>query len=337
MIKRIIGVLFVLAVLQCALSRPAVAQTAIPPACQVTMSWWSIDPVPFGWSYYQSYPGTFVYLLQAMAHCSPPCPWCQAHAQHPIGLATGDTYIDQQDIQIPGLGGGLSLTRSWHSNVSGSRLPSLSSGMFGPGWRSNYEERIVMSTDGFVTYLRGDGTYWTFGAGPTMWTWVPIGPANAVATLATDTCDYNCFTLTFPNGEQHVFNALTGLLESILDRNGNTTWFAYDSSWRLKTVTDPASRTLTFTYDTTFTNQVASVSTSVGISYSYSYDTNGQLSKVTKPDSTTVAFTYGVNSMITSVTDSNGKVLESHTYDSSGRGLTGSQANGVQAVTISYQ
>jgi YD repeat-containing protein len=57
---------------------------------------------------------------------------------------------------------------------------------------------------------------------------------------------------------------------------------------------------------------------------------------VTEPDLTTITFTYNSQSQITTVTDSNGKVLESHTYDSSGRGLTSSRANGVEALTITY-
>jgi len=82
---------------------------------------------------------------------------------------------------------------------------------------------------------------------------------------------------------------------------------------------------------------VSGVSSDVGVSLSYNYDTQGRLTQVTKPDLTTTNFTYNGQSLITSVTDSQGKVLESHTYDSQGRGVTGAQANGVGAVTISYQ
>jgi YD repeat-containing protein len=60
------------------------------------------------------------------------------------------------------------------------------------------------------------------------------------------------------------------------------------------------------------------------------------LSQVTNPDLTTLTFQYDSNSNITAVLDSNNKVLESHTYDSSQRGLTSARANGVEALTISY-
>jgi YD repeat-containing protein len=156
------------------------------------------------------------------------------------------------------------------------------------------------------------------------------------ATLNTDTSTNSYFTLTLPSGEQRRFDKTTGNLIAILDRNGNATTVAYDTSGRLSVVTDPASRTMTFTYGGSFPNLATSVTTSVGVSYSYSYDTSGRLVQVTKPDSTTVTYTYNSLSQITAVTDSSGKVLESHTYDSSNRGLTGTRAGGVEAVTITY-
>jgi hypothetical protein len=83
------------------LSAPAAAQ--IPPSCLVRDTWWTTDgPIPIGYFYYSDYPGTFAYVIAAM-ECPPPCPGCQASAGHPIALATGDTYINEPDIQIPGL------------------------------------------------------------------------------------------------------------------------------------------------------------------------------------------------------------------------------------------
>jgi YD repeat-containing protein len=164
--------------------------------------------------------------------------------------------------------------------------------------------------------------------------WGVSSPANVSATLVQGA---SYWTLTFKNGEQRQFNLTTGLLTAIIDRNGNTTQLAYDSSNRLVTVTDPASRHLTFTYANGGSTLVTGLSSDVGLSLTYSYDAQNRLSQVTNPDLTTVTFTYNTQSLITSVTDSAGKILESHTYDSSGRGLTSSKANGVEAVTVSYQ
>ena len=146
-------------------------------------------------------------------------------------------------------------------------------------------------------------------------------------------------TLTFKNGEQRIFDATSGNLLSIIDRNGNTTQLTYDASYRLITVTDPASRHLYFSYATPASFLVTGVSSDTGVSLSYTYDGQGRLSQYTKPDNTTVSFQYNAASnatLITAVLDSGGKVLESHTYDNRSRGLTSSRAGGVEALTITY-
>jgi YD repeat-containing protein len=205
--------------------------------------------------------------------------------------------------------------------------------MFGPNWRSTYEERIFMGSDNWLKYSRGDGGYWSLGIG-TGGNFVVASPASMSASLV-QTDSY--FQLTFLGGEQRQFDLVTGLLKAIIDRNGNTTQLSYDSSNRLVTVTSPASQHVYFGYgNASFPNLVTSVTSDFGVSLSYAYDAQGRLSQVTKPDLTTVSFTYNAQSQITAVTDNNGKVLESHTYDSSGRGLTSSQANGVNAVTVTY-
>lgn len=249
----------------------------------------------------------------------------------PINLATGNTFIKETDVTVPGLSGGLSLVRIWNSNWPSTQT-AFQVGIFGPNWRSTYEERVFVGSDGYLKYARADGSFWSFG-----WTsydvWSLAAPQNVSATLINGP---SYWTITFQNGEQRRFDNASGSLIAIIDRNGNTTQLAYDGTHRLVTVTDPASRTLTFTYQSPTSSLVTGVSSSVGTSLLYSYDTQNRLTQVTNPDSSTLNFTYNSQSLITSVTDSNGKVLESHTYDSQNRGLTSVRANGVEAVTVSY-
>src|SRR6185312_12884848 len=40
-----------------------------------------------------------------------PCPQCSSGANKPVLLTSGDTYVKQTDLTLPGLGGGLSLVR----------------------------------------------------------------------------------------------------------------------------------------------------------------------------------------------------------------------------------
>jgi YD repeat-containing protein len=255
-------------------------------------------------------------------------------AGSPINLSTGNTFVVQSDISVPGLGGGLNLARTWNS-----LLPSWQSSfafMFSPSWRSTYEERLIINSgDGYIKYLRGDGSVWSFAVSTvgTPNIYKAAAPANDTTTTITDGSP--SWTVTFQSGEKRLFSATTGALTSILDRNGNTTQLTYDNSNRLTTVTDPASRHLYFNYGGS-SSLVSTVTTDVGLTVSYSYDIQGRLSVVTKPDNTTVSFVYDAQNRITAVKDSDGKILESHTYDAVGRGLTSSRANGVDSVTVTY-
>jgi YD repeat-containing protein len=272
--------------------------------------------------------------------CTPPASRCteckknQDKTGSPINLANGNTYIDQSDVSIPGLGGGLALHRTWNSTwpANWSGPPT---GNFGLGWRSTYEETLTPGSGdavNYMVYMQADASIWYFG--PSNGSTSPLAsPANVTATLTSGS---SYWTITFQNGEQRRFDNTTGLLTAIIDHNGNTTSLIYDGSLRLTTVTDPASRHLYFNYANGSSRLVTSVTSDFGITLSYAYDAQNRLSQVTMPDLSTINFTYNSQSLITSVTDSQGKVLESHTYDSNGRGLTSSQANGVNAVTISY-
>lgn len=277
----------------------------------------------------------------------------------PINLANGDTFIIDTDLSIPGLGGGLSLTRQWNS-----LWPVVDSayqiGMFGPNWRSTYEERVFVGSDHYFKYLRSDGSIWSFGYGPGK----PVKFESAFMMLATPvgfgqhggadkafgggaaaggggggavyiTPSY--FSIHFGDGTERNFDINTGKLIGIVDRNGNVTAISYDSNGRISTVTDSASRHLYFSYGSGNASLCTSVTSDFGVSLSYSYDDQGRLVQVTKPDLTTISYQYNAQSLITSVLDSDGKVLETHTYDSNGRGLTSSRANGIDSITLSYQ
>lgn len=261
----------------------------------------------------------------------PPCPNCcpkkATLCGSPINLSSGNTFISETDMNIPGLGGGLNVSRTWNSLSSGAV------GLFGSGWRSTYEESVYLGSDGFIKYSRADGTIWTFGfAGQSPLVYLLMTPATDDASLLFDGTTW---TLTFKDGEKRTFSGATGSLLSIIDRNGNTTQISFDSSNRLTTVTDPSSRHLYFAYNGSG-SLVTGITSDAGVSTSYAYDNQGRLAQVTKPDLTTLSFQYDFTSRITAVVDMQGKLLESHTYDSLGRGLTSSRALGADALTVSY-
>lgn len=269
--------------------------------------------------------------------CAPPpwgkCPYCGS----PIDLATGNAYITQVDLKNPGLGGGLSLVRTWDSISPGEN----GVGLFGAGWSSTYEESVSVGSDGYMKYAKGNGDIWSLGfsgrdaSGNPQFSVAGSATGNQSLTLTQAPSNW---ILVFQNGEQRLFDGTSGKLLSITDRNGNTTQLTYDASFRLVTVTDPASRHLYFSYASPSTYLVTALTSDFGVSLSYQYDNLGRLVQYTKPDNTTVSFQYNDPNpnLITSVLDANGKVLESHTYNSCAQGLTSARAGGVEAVTLSY-
>jgi YD repeat-containing protein len=334
--KGIIAGLLLFAGLQCALSGRAAGQ--VGSACTSWAGNINFPGPPPPWIFNCQPEGPWLVVCQAMTSaCAPAaaagetCASCAAAAAgHPISLASGNTFIVETDIKVPGLSSGLKLVRTWNS-MWPSTQSAFQVGLFGPNWRSNYEERVFLGSDNYMKYARGDGSFWSFGVNGSSLS--VAAPANANATMTQGTAYW---TITFQNGEQRLFDNTSGNLISIIDRNGNTTQLSYDSVARLVTVTDPASRHLYFSYASGSSFLVTGVTSDVGLSLSYAYDTQGRLIQVTNPDSSTISFSYDSNSFISSVTDSQGKILESHTYDSSGHGLTSSRANGVDALTISY-
>jgi len=315
--RKLLAAVFISAMLQCLLALAAHAQVS----CLGTFIWYFPDPIPNGATCIGPAQGPFSMIcVGPTGNCPGPpvafCPTCNQGAPtagHPINLATGNTYIQQKDITIPGLNGGLALSRTWISAWP-SNQTAYQVGLFGSNWRSTYEEGVYLSGS-YMEYVRGDGEIWFFSQNGT--SWVLSSPAKVTATL---TQSGGVWTLVFKNGEQRTFNVATGALASIIDRNGNTTTLTYDASNRLTTVTDPASRTLTFSYPNGTSRLVSGVSSSVGVAVSYAYDSSNRLHVVTEQDTSTLTFAYDSGSRITSVTDSEGKVIEAHTYDAKNRG-----------------
>ncbi len=334
--KTIFAVLAI-AILQCILSLGAEAQ--MNPICIAYQQYCPACGDP-GIGFFNCVnEGSFLDVCQVMNAICPPaaapqesCPSCAqpAAAGQPISLASGNTYIVETDVRVPGLSGGLTLVRTWNSKWPATQS-AFQIGLFGPNWRSNFEERVFIGSDHYLKYSRGDGSFWSFGFNGGGWT--VAAPANIAATFVTGSPNW---TLTFQNGEQRLFDNISGKLVKIIDRNGNTTQLSYDSLGRLVTVTDSVSRHLYFAYGSGSSYLVTSVTSDLGLSLSYSYDTQGRLSQVTRPDLSTWSFTYETHSLISAVTDSSGKILESHTYDSNGRGLTSSRAASVDSLTIVY-
>ncbi len=261
-------------------------------------------------------------------------PSCPLGCGGPINLASGNVWVSERDYSLPGLGGGLELTRSWNSQWQDAAPPSIA-GMFGNSWRSTYEEQLSFQGSNTLMYWRADGSGWTFTYNSALGIYGLSSPPDERAQIATDPVTGN-FNLTFADGMEKVFNS-NGQLLTIVDRNGNQVSLTYDGSNRLTTVTDAAGRTLTFNYgNANSPNLVSSVQDATGQIAQYTYDANSNLTQVLYPDGSAFNFSYDASNMLLNVTDADGKLIEVHTYDSQHRGLTSTRADGADSVTLTY-
>ncbi len=177
-----------------------------------------------------------------------PCVECEAAAGRPINLTTGDAWISKTEYSVPGLAGGLSLTRTWNS-LWNQNNPPFAAGMFGIGWTSTFEERLQFIDQTHVRYWLSTGNAWMFENNCSGCAYSLTSPPNEHASLSYNNTT-NLFTILFTDGTRKVFNA-NGYLTSIQDRNNNMTNVTYDTSNRITTVTAPGGQSLTFQYGIT--------------------------------------------------------------------------------------
>jgi hypothetical protein len=131
------------------------------------------------------------------------CPDCN-NGGLPINFSNGNTWITHQDYSIPGLGGGLTLSRTWNSLWSLAQPPETS-GIFGDSWRSTFEERIQTLTGGAVKYWKADGSSLFFSFNVGTGSYYMTAPANDQTSLNFDS-GTTLWTVTFKDGGKKIFN-----------------------------------------------------------------------------------------------------------------------------------
>jgi YD repeat-containing protein len=167
----------------------------------------------------------------------------------------------------------------------------------------------------------------TVGAPP------PTGPGDFIAppgdfsTLARNAD--GSFTRTRKDGTEIHFDA-QGLQTAIVDRNGNTTSYAYDVQGRLISITDPVGLVTTLDYAA---DHLSLITDPAGRMTTLDHDLAGNLIQVTFPDGTTRGFGYDSRHLMTSETNGRG-LTATRDYDSTGRLVQATLPDGsVRSVT----
>ena len=248
----------------------------------------------------------------------------------PVNVTNGNMWLRQRDYALPGIGESIRLDRVYNSSIQ-------ETGLFGVGWKTEYDASVAMTANDVLRFKSGNGRWIYFGGtGNSAYPSASAGIYGQFIQNAGPT-----YTLTYKDGRVQHFNS-TGKLAWLKDRNGNQTTLNYNGGGVLTSVTDALGRTLTFTYGTN--GAVSQISDAIGIIATYEYFAGTtQLKTVTYPDGSKYKFEYttmtigGVSKIfLTSVKDALDDVLETHSYDSSGRATTSVVAGGVESYTLDY-
>lgn len=151
----------------------------------------------------------------------------------------------------------------------------------------------------------------------------------------------NRYVLEFYGGGTTTFAAENGVWLASSDRHGNVITAEYDSLWNLAAIIDTAGRRIQLGYDGT---RLRSISLPDGTTWRLNYDDlSNAVTAIHDPLHETVPWrtieyvaASDARPLLTSIRDDAGFALESHTYDSEGRGITSSSGNGRDLFIVEY-
>lgn len=215
---------------------------------------------------------------------------------------TGNFITSATDAIAATAGPPLSVSRTYNS------LDPRTNGLFGAGWTTRYDMRVVPDADdsGNIVVTYPTGREVRFAKDPSGGTYTP--PTGLFATL-TDVIGGG-WKLRDKSSTIYQFNG-DGKLTSITDHRGRTQTLTYGWTGHLDKITSNGGRSLTLEWNPLFPTHVLSVSTDpvngTPLKWTYSYD-GDKLTKVCPPTSATecTTYSYGAGSHFrTTVLDDN--------------------------------
>ncbi|MCL2825853.1 MAG: DUF6531 domain-containing protein, partial [Eggerthellaceae bacterium] len=236
----------------------------------------------------------------------------------PVNMSTGDFYLEQTDATSAEYSGEFTITRSYNS------LAPQTSGAFGRGWASPFQQALVGSIDGSITYIADDGRELVFAKTDDGW----ASPAGYSLNLekhdGEDPAD-TTYTITKLDGTVLSFDCY-GALVSITSAAGFQTCVNYDSLGQMSSITTETGRTYQVTTDGA--GHIASITEPGGAVLRYTYDSEGYLASATDADGATVSYEYDSNGQMSAWYDGDGNRVVANTFDDQGRVIEQTDALG---------
>lgn len=219
-----------------------------------------------------------------------------------VNVGSGNLLVRSTDLVLRGVEGNVVLGADYNSLLIGS---GIEAGAFGHGWRSRsgIDVRLIVNSDGTVTFTGTDGVVGTFT--PVTGTSNYTSPGVFKATLVKTSSGWK---LTDHNsGEVIAFNS-SGKPTTITDRNGNVITVSYNSSGQqTKIASDWGPSAIRVGATAYGSNGFISSFTQTGTdatthTVSYGYDSAGNLTSITDPDGNVYTFGYDSAHNLTSIT-----------------------------------
>jgi len=240
-----------------------------------------------------------------------PCFACHAD---PINTATGEFFLLEIDLSLPGAGPAFQISRTYSTDGAEAFGP------FGHGWAATLSGRlrVLVATDDSnplprqVEIEQENGSILVFTRAEASSDFV--APERVLASLSwDDTSDQ--WTLVRRQQQILRFDS-DGNLTSLEDRDGNAVAFTYAAD-KLHTITASGGRAFTLTWTG---DLITEITDSAGRTIEYTYDTDSNLTSVLNADGATTSYEYNSAHLMTALVRPGGGRTEND-YDSEGRAI----------------
>ncbi len=257
----------------------------------------------------------------------------------PVDIGSGNMFLSVPDYATVGQNP-LAFTRYYNSFS----VPDTYAVTLGSNWRHTFDRYLhIINPSAIygVTVERETGQYINFSS--SSGTYTPDSDVDYSLSKSGSACGSSTWTLTDPDDtvETYCQSGAEATLQSITRRNGYTQTPHYSSAGLLTSVTDTYGRTLGLSYSSA--GLLTGLTTPDAPTFAFGYvgfSSGGHLlSTVTYNTSpaTQQGYTYFTSSsQLAGITDENGHLYSSWTYDSSGRMATSQLAGGVNFTSVSY-
>ena len=245
--------------------------------------------------------------------------WGKLASYFPVDYTTGVKIEKMTDIAFGGTRGGLSLSRTYTSDLA--RISVL--GRFGRGTRDNFSSSLVgnWQVNGagrVITPEQVSGILFSYTKTEADGTLVfSTTQRRALLSDVVRKLPNGTFEYRVEEGTVYRFNA-TGRLSQMVDTNGNATTLTYSGN-NLTQVTDAVGRPINIEYNAD--NFIKKATDPLGRSWQYTYDniTRDSLLTVTDPLGRVLSYEYDGLKQLTRVTDPLGNLVKEIIYNSAGR------------------